>query len=148
MSQKNPHSYSANQHDEHSTWVWPPICTASDSSLQQSPNQKCLHEQMTIRNVRVLQSPLLPSSIYLQSHSYILFLFLVLFLQQSSIKFQSRSKANASSSSQTLNGSCCLNSSCAFRLCHCCIIRKDFRHLDDCSPLHLVCVSSSMFSEI
>ena len=68
MSQKIPHSYSANQHDEHTTWVWPPRCSASDSSLHQSPNQKCLHVQMTIRNVRVLKSPFLPSSIYLQSH--------------------------------------------------------------------------------
>ena len=69
-----------------------------------------------------------------------LFLVLVLFLLQSSIKFPSRSKQMHPVRARQQNFSCRLNCSCAFCLCHSCIIRKDFCNLSDCPPLHLVCV--------
>ena len=82
----------ANQH-EHSTRVSHPIYCSFVLSLQQSPSQKCLPEKITIRNVRVLKSSLLPSSIYLQSPLPSYFSSF-LFSQQSSIKFTKKDIRN------------------------------------------------------
>ena len=75
----------------HTFWVSHPVSCAFDPFLQQSLDQKCLLEKMTITNVRVLKSSF-SSFFHLPSKSSSIFLFFVLYLLQSSIKFPSRSE--------------------------------------------------------